>query len=269
MRFATAQEAAARQALDAALRRIPGHPEVLRLYGLLHHARAASRGSDQHVLQQWIAQWPDYALAHSDLGNARTGRRPCDGRVRQLAARLRAGAGRRHAVVQPRPQPATAWAIPTARSTRCRGRTALAPDFLPALILLGDALVHAGRFDEAAARYRAALALHPACGDAWRGLANIKTQPLSTPIASSSPPPAPTRHRATDRIAMGFALGKLSTRTRALYAEPPSTALNAANAQLRDMAPWNAGAFHAHADAMLAAAATLPERLRSHPGRKK
>jgi hypothetical protein len=39
--------------------------------------------------------------------------------------------------------------------------------------------VHLGRFDEAQARYRSALRFHPACGDAWRGLSNIKTRPLS------------------------------------------------------------------------------------------
>src|SRR3546814_1922032 len=55
----------------------------------------------------------------------------------------------------------------------------LAPDFAPARILLGDALVHAGRFDEADTHYRQALWHNPACGDAWRGLANIRTRPLS------------------------------------------------------------------------------------------
>ena len=68
----------------------------------------------------------------------------------QLAPRLRLGAGATDAVVQPRPQPADAG------RQRRRGRSAgssastLAPDLLPATILLGDALVHLGRFDEAA-----------------------------------------------------------------------------------------------------------------------
>jgi tetratricopeptide (TPR) repeat protein len=144
---------------------------------------------------------------------------------------------------------------------------ALAPDFLPALILFGDALMHAGRFDEADARYRAALALHPACGDAWRGLANIKTRPLSDAdrerLAAALRLPAVN---AADRIAMGFALGK-ACEDQGRY-EQAFAALGQANAELRRLHPWKAGAFRAHADALVAASASLPPPADPHLGRE-
>ncbi|MFA6231726.1 MAG: sulfotransferase [Rhodanobacter sp.] len=251
-------EAAARQALDAALILTPEHPEALRLYGLLH-ARAQRHDEALVVLQRVIAQWPDYALAYSDLGNVQQAR----GLVEAAFASWRQAC----ALAPAAPMP---W-FNLGRNLQQYGDTLaavdalsraheLASNFLPALILLGDALVHAGRFDEAAARYRAALSLHPACGDAWRGLANIKTRPLSATDREQltdnlqRPGPAPA-----DRIGMGFALGKLCE-DHGLY-QPAFAALNAANALLRQLAPWNAGAFHAHAQAMLIAATGLPPTL--------
>src|SRR5690349_20676118 len=62
-------EDTARQALDAALALAPAHPELLRMLGILH-ARAQRHDEACAALQQAVAQWPDYALAHADLGNA-------------------------------------------------------------------------------------------------------------------------------------------------------------------------------------------------------
>lgn len=251
-------EAIARQALDAALILTPEHPEALRLYGLLH-TRAQRHDEALAVLQRVIAQWPDYALAHSDLGNVQQAR----GQVEDAFASWRQAC----ALAPTAPMP---W-FNLGRNLQQHGDTMaaidalaqaheLAPDFLPALILLADALVHAGRFDEADAGYRAALSLHPPCGDAWRGLANIKTRPLSAADREQltanlqRPGLAPA-----DRIAMGFALGKLCE-DHGLY-QPAFVALQAANTALQQLAPWNAGAFHAHARAMLATASRLPPAL--------
>jgi tetratricopeptide (TPR) repeat protein len=248
----------ASQALDSVLAAAPEHPEALRLYGILH-TRTHRHDEAQAMLQRAIAQWPDYALAHSDLGNARQAAGDMDGAFaswRQACA-----------VAPDAPMP---W-FNLGRNLQLHGDTAAAiaaleqaharaPDFLPAKILLGDALVHAGRFDEAAARYRAALALHPACGDAWRGLANMKTRPLSEHdrehLARVLRRPDLT---PSDRIAAGFALGKVCEDQH--RHEQAFAALSAANTQLRQLAPWDAGAFRQHADAILAASARLPPPL--------
>ncbi|MES1153686.1 MAG: tetratricopeptide repeat protein, partial [Rhodanobacter sp.] len=60
---------AAVRALDSVLATTPEHPEALRLYGILH-TRTHHHEDARAMLQRAIAQWPDYALAHSDLGTA-------------------------------------------------------------------------------------------------------------------------------------------------------------------------------------------------------
>jgi tetratricopeptide (TPR) repeat protein len=248
-------EAKATQALDAVLATAPGHPEALRLHAILH-ARAQRHAEAKALLQQAIAQWPDYVLAHSDLGN-----------VQQATGELDAAFASWRRACALAPQAPMPW-FNLGRNLQLHGDTAaaiealqqahtLAPDFLPTLVLLGDALVHAGRFDEADMRYRAALTLHPACGDAWRGLANMKTRPLSDADREQL---ATALHRngtaPADRIAMGFALGKVCE-DQGRY-EQAFTALSQANTELRQLHPWNAGAFRAHADALFAASARLP-----------
>lgn len=244
----------AQQSLDGVLKAAPDHPEALRLYGILH-AREQRHAEAQAMFQRVIAQWPDYALAHSDLGNT------------QHAAGdvLAAFASWRQACALA-PEAGMLW-FNLGRSLQQHGDTAgaiaalekshaLAADFIPALILLGDALVHAGQFDEANNRYRAALALHPACGDAWRGLANMKTRPLSDAdcdrLSEALQQPG---HVVADRIAMGFALGKVHE-DRRRYAQAFAV-LNSANAELRQLAPWHASAFHRDVEAIRLACAKL------------
>lgn len=248
-------ESKARQALDMALELAPEHPEVLRLYGILY-TRAQRHDEALGCLQRALAQWPDYALAHSDLAGVQQARGDTDAAF---------ASWRQACVLAPNaPMP---W-FNLGRNLQLHGDTAaaiealqqahtLAPDFLPAVVLLADALVHAGRFDAADAHYRTALALHPACGDAWRGLANIKTRPLSDAdrehLASALKLPAST---PADRIAMGFALGKVCEDQG--RHEQAFAALNRANAELRELRPWQASAFHAHAEATFAASRQLP-----------
>jgi tetratricopeptide (TPR) repeat protein len=143
----------------------------------------------------------------------------------------------------------------------------LAPNLLPAKILLGDALVHIGRFDDAAGHYRDALQLHPACGDAWRGLSNIKTVALNDADALTLAVQLQRHDIAeSDRIAMGHALGELEE-DRGRYAQAHA-AYVAANAQQRRLTPWNVKAFSGFVDQALAQTRALPAPLDPGLGRE-
>ena len=137
-----------------------------------------------------------------------------------------------------------------------RART-LAPEILPAAILLGDALAHLGRFDEATAHYRDALRLHPACGDAWRGLSNIKTVALSEADAAALSLQLQRRDIAdSDRIAMGHALGKLEE-DRGRHPQALA-AFTEANALQQRLTPWRLQPFEHYLEQALAATDVLP-----------
>ena len=237
---------------------VPEHPEALRLQGILYN-RCGRHADALAVLQRALAQRPDDAQILNDLGSSQ----------RASGEREAAFASWRRACELAPDEPMPWYNL--GRNLQLEGGTeaavealqracALAPEFLPAQILLGDAFVHLGSFDQAAAQYRTALRLHPACGDAWRGLANIKTQPLSEHDHERLSLQLQRSDIAeTDRIAMGYALGKLCE-DQARYPEA-FAALAEANARLRRMAPWNAAAFHAFVDAVTAAAAELPAPL--------
>src|SRR5690606_9225513 len=233
----------------------PGHPEALRLAGIAH-AASGRHDRAREALERSIGQRPDDALVLIDLGNAQQRCGDPD------AARA---SWRRAAALDPtHPMPP----YNLGRDLQLEGRTdeaiallsraaGLAPDFIPARILLGDALVHAGRLDEADAQYREALWRNPACGDAWRGLANMKPRPLS---AEDREQLALNHGRADigepDRVAMGYALGK-ACEDHGRHAEALA-ALRSANVRLRGEAPWDAAGFSARVDAIVAATAQLP-----------
>ena len=78
---------AAVQVLRSALDIAPDHPEVLRPAGLCH-MRAQRYDATQAVLQRGVAQWSDYALAHSDLGSVQSAMGAADACPCQLAQGL-------------------------------------------------------------------------------------------------------------------------------------------------------------------------------------
>lgn len=241
--------------VDAVLAIAPGHPEALRLAGIAHGA-GGRHDRARDALQRSLEQRPGDVLVLIDLGNAqqRCGERDAAHASWRQAATLAPG--------HPMPK------YNLGRSQQLEGRTdeaiellsqatTLAPDFIPARILLGDALVHAGRFGEADTHYREALWRNPACGDAWRGLANMKTRPLSDEDREQL---ALNHGRADigepDRVAMGYALGR-ACEDHGRHAEALA-AVQAANTRLRDEAPWDATGFSARVDAIIAATARLP-----------
>lgn len=232
----------------------PDFPEALRLRGIL---RTALGRHDEAIaiLSRLQATAPADPLVLTDLGNALAAANRIEDALAQWRRATELAPG------QPMP-----W-FNLGRNLQLRGdteaalaalerATALAPHLLPAWVLQGDALAHLGRFDAADAAYRRALQLHTACGDAWRGLANIKTRPLGEAdrarlqAALARPDVA-----ETDRIAMGYALGKL-LEDQGRYRDA-FTALADANHRLRRAAPWDARAFHSHVDAVIAACASL------------
>lgn len=234
----------------------PDHPEALRLSGILFNRQ--ERWKDAlAVLRRALAQRPDDVLILSDLGTALTG-----------AGQPEEGLGAWRRACELAPEHPMLW-FNLGRNLQQLGQTAdavealtraaaLAPDRIPAHVLLGDALVHLGRFQDARQRYRAALGIDPTCGDAWRGLSNLKTLPLEdaeldalTRILASAKMPA------SDRIAMGFAQGK-ALEDRGRYPEALA-ALSEANALHRTLGEWDASAFSAHLDRVIAATARIPQ----------
>ena len=255
----------AHKLLTDVLAMAPEHPEALRLLGMLFNS-TRRHAEARECLQRALAQQPRDPLIWSDLGSAQMG---C-GRFDEACQSWRRA-------TELDPSAAMPW-FNLGRNLQLHGSSeeaaaalqqacALAPQMLPARILLADALVYLGRIDDAEQHYRAALRLHPACGDAWRGLANIKTRPLSD--ADRQTLHALLRHRDiadTDRIALGFAVGK-SCEDAGQFLQAFS-ALTEANARLKAIAPWNAAAFGKHVDAVLAANPALPTPVDAELGRE-
>ena len=242
--------------LLAALRaRFPAHPEAFRVHAILR-LRQQRAGDAVAMLRDAVSTHPGDALLRADLGTALVAN----------GEREAAFAAWRDACTLAPDQPMSWFNL--GRNLQLAGESeaalealqrcrALAPGFLPAHILAGDALLHLGRFDEAASAYRTALHLHPACGDAWRGLAKIKSRPLSAQdCAALRAQLARNDIDEEDRIAMTYALGA-GEEAQGHYGEAFS-ALVDANARLRKRAPWSRVAFEGFVDAMLAATAALP-----------
>ncbi|WP_240318506.1 tetratricopeptide repeat-containing sulfotransferase family protein [Lysobacter sp. TY2-98] len=255
----------ARRRIDAVLAAVPGHAEALRLSGLLH-GRRGDRGKALEVFLHAVALHPDDALLICDLGSAHAASGDPDA---ALASWRRA--------CDLAPQEPMPW-FNLGRSLQQRGDSeeavgilqkaaSLAPAMLPARILLADALVHLGRFDEAMAQYRDVLRQYPACGDAWRGLSSIRTRAL-TDTEATQLQALLARHDIadTDRIAMGYALGRLEE-DRGRHPQA-FAALSAANGALRARAPWSANALRGYVDAALAATSELPAPLDATLGRE-
>lgn len=248
----------AERLLASVLETSPDHPEALRLLGIAY-GRSGRRDDAIAVLQRAVTLHPGDAWLLNDLATAQMAvgareeafdcwRRACAIAPTQAMPWFNLGrnlqlAGDSEAAIEALAQAAT-----------------LAPTMLPAAILLGDALVHLGRFDEASARYRDALRLHPACGDAWRGLSNIKTRPLSQADARALETQLQRGDLAlADRVAMGHALGKCEE-DHGRYPQA-FAALSTANALMRQHAPWSATALRGYIDATLSATRELPAPL--------
>jgi Flp pilus assembly protein TadD len=245
----------AERLLSETLGESPEHPEALRLLGILYN-RQERWTEALGVLKRAAVKRPDDPLVLSTLGTALTGA----GEVEQALE-----AWRRAVALSP--GDAMLWfnlgrnlqqAGITVEAVEALSRSlSLEPGALPTNVLLGDALVHLGRFDEARERYRAALQILPTCGDAWRGLSNMKTRPLEdAELAQLAQLATRTDVAPFDGIAMAFALGKaLEDRG---HPREAFTAISAANARCRALGAWDAAGFSRHVDAVMAASERFP-----------
>lgn len=257
--------AQAERLLGEVLARYPVQAEAMRLLAILQlHTRRGSRAIQ--TLQAALGQHPGDALLYCELGNAQAA----------IGDQARAIEAWQHSCTLD-PGQSTTW-FNLGRGHQLQGDSpaaidalskacTLAPDLLPAKILLGDALVHMGRFEEASRQYRDTLRLHPACGDAWRGLSNIKTVALSDDDAGQLSVQLQRRDIAdSDRIAMGHALGKLEEdRGRYLQAHD---AFAAANGLQRRLTPWSVQAFTGYIEQVLAMTCELPAPIDPELGRE-
>ena len=242
-----------------------GHPEALRLLGILRNRERRPLEARELFLRA-LAVRPEDAVLLSDLGSAQMNagdaeaafaswRRACALAPGEPAPWYNLG---RNLQLQGRGEEA----VPALRQA-----LALAPGIVPAAVLLGDALVHLGEFVDAAGAYRQALRADPACGDAWRGLCALRNPaPNDADAHALEAQLARGDLREADRIAMEYALGRLHERAGDY---PRAFArIAAANAGQRRQAPWSASALANFVDAALAATAALPPPLDPLLGRE-
>lgn len=232
--------AAAERCFAQARREAPVHAEPLRLHALALHqlGRAAEAVA---LLQQAARQRPDDALIQNALGGAL-------GQTGQGEAAL--AALRRACELDPGLSPA--WAN-LGNALAMAGRTAeseaplrraleLAPQLESARLLLAEALMMLGRIDESAAQYRELLQQHPHSGQAWWGLANLKSVRLDADDVGRLQALArrrdlPDVEQLTARFALAKALDDTARHTEAFHAYVD------ANAFARRGFRWDAAGF--------------------------
>lgn len=245
----------AEQALRPLRATHPDHPEVLRLAAGAHTLRG------EHVqaiaaLRRALELRPDDALYWNTLGSALIPQGDYDAAIAALRRAL--AIDERLAVAWYNLALAFTHSVRPAQTVEALRRAlALAPAHTHARELLADHLRSAGRFDEAATEYRRVIAQRPASGMAWVGLANLKTNRLyAADIVAMRQALAQPATGDEDRIALHFALASALESTGDYRCA--LSALTQAHALAHSRGAWNAAAFSAHADAVLAAFEPAP-----------
>jgi len=241
----------AEQRLHGLLAVYPNHPEVLRMSAGLQSLRGDFNGA-LAIMERAIALRPNDAAYWSTFGSALIDAARFDEAIDAL----------RHAC-ELDTQYTTAWynlGIAYIRSMRVdeaavalRRAVSQAPELeVNARVALGDILRAEGRYDEAIAEYRATIKQRVHAGNAWWGLADIKTQRFADEALEKLR--EAMRHPAAsqdDLSAMGFALAR-ALDDRGLYADSLA-ALAQAHARVRARKLWDAARFSAQIDAILKA----------------
>lgn len=231
---------AASQSLAAIPAAEAGHPEVLRMRAGIHSLQGQHREAVA-VMRRAVAQRPDDALYCNTLGTIYGNAGNYDAAVEALQR-----------ACELQPTLALAWfnlGVMLIRGVRNGEAEAalhkaveLDPGQSAARALLGDELRNRGAVSEAAAQYRQIIAREPWVGQAWWGLADLKTTRFvdddiqRMQIAMRRPEASDD-----DLIAIGFALAK-ALGDAGRYAESVAT-LAQANAVARRRQTWDAAGF--------------------------
>lgn len=118
-----------------------------------------------------------------------------------------------------------------------------APDYAPAHLKLGGALVSCGRAGEGAAAMRCALTIEPAFGAAWISLADIKTAPIADDEAEQMRELLRSRDvDESERTAIEFALAKVCE-DHGRYHEAFELLMDANARRKCELGPWDTGQF--------------------------
>jgi len=231
------------------LRLAPDDPDALRLLGAALNG-AGRHGEGEAAIRRALALRPDDPRMHNSLGAAL---HASGDRARAIAAFRRA--------TEVAPTFAPSWQNlatllieeeDNAGALHALDRLlALQPQLLRARILRSDVLRRTGGGAETAAEYRRIIADHPESAWAWYGLANLKSVPFSSDDIAQMQQLHAASADPRERMALGFALAK-ALEDDGRYADAFAH-LTAANAAARREMPWNAIAFSAAIDAILAA----------------
>lgn len=231
------------------------HPEVLRMRaGVLgmrgRHPEAIA------LMQRAVEQRPVDPAYQNTLGTLLGQAGEYDAAVEAL---------RRSCELQP--DLALAWYNLGVMLTRCvrnaeaavalEHAVALAPDHAGARALLADLWRMQGKADAAAAEYRRLLAVQPAAGMAWWGLADLRTAHFSEQdVRLMEQVSASGKANDDDLIAIGFALARAYEDT-GRYTDALAS-LARANAMARQRRRWPAASFTVGLEAIRSAFAAAP-----------
>ena len=254
----------AERGVAAALALAPQHPEILRLHGWAQLRRGRGEAALQ-TLQRARALRPDDALIHQLIGGSYE--------AMQDFARSREALQR---ACELGPDLASCWfsygrrlaldGDADAAIAALQRAVKLAPKHVQARIMLANMLRAEGASEQAEAAYRSIIADQPdGGGQAWWGLATLKPMPLgSADIDAMRRILAAAAARASDRVAIGFALG-VALEQQGDF--PGAFAvLQATHALARRSEPFDRGAFVARVDEVLRAFTPPPSATAAAQG---
>ncbi|WP_158882646.1 tetratricopeptide repeat-containing sulfotransferase family protein [Rhodanobacter sp. L36] len=227
----------------------PGHPEALRMLGVLHHFRGHLAESVS-ALREALAAKPGDALTMMNLATTLHEH----GHVEEAMSLLQ----RACALV---PDFAPAW-YNFGKMLRIQGRHSRAitalhravdldPQHVSARVMLANVQASLGAMTPAATSFREALQRAPGHADAWMGLAQLHAETLTSDDVSQLRQALQAASVVHERTTLGFALAHALEDT-GLHAEAFDT-LEQANALKRQRVDWDARAAHAHTESILQA----------------